>query len=140
MEQRHIVRRILMRLVQPGEGTTDTRRRATFSEVLPQGHSVSEVENIIQTLTEANLIVTSRHPESDEMVLDVSHEALIKEWPRFQSWLDWDRQGLRIRQQLNQTTLDWDKRGRDKVMRQKSPQSPLVLMGRRLSALAMMRR
>lgn len=113
MAQRHIVRRILMRLVHPGDGTPDTRRRATFSEILPQGHQPEEVEALIQTLADANLIVTSRSQESGEMILDVTHEALIKEWPRFQSWLDWDRQGLRIRQQLAQATREWLARNRD---------------------------
>ncbi len=113
MTQRHMVRRIFMRLVQLGEGTADTRRRATLAEVIPQGSDAAETESIIQVLTDANLIVSGRNAETGEVVLDVSHEALIKEWPRFQSWLDWDRNGLRIRQQLAQATRDWEARQRD---------------------------
>ncbi len=113
MNQRHLVRRILMRLVQPGDGTDDTRRRATFSEVLPSGSSVEEVETIVEKLAKANLIVTSFHPETNEVVIDVSHETLIREWPRFQSWLDWDRQGLRVRQQLSHSVREWLDRERE---------------------------
>ena len=113
MAERHVVRRILMRLVQLGEGTADTRRRATFNEVVPRDSDLDEVETIIQLLSEANMIVTSRSLETDEVVIDVSHEALISEWPRFKSWLDWDRQGLRIRQQLAQAARDWADRDRD---------------------------
>jgi formylglycine-generating enzyme required for sulfatase activity/energy-coupling factor transporter ATP-binding protein EcfA2 len=113
MSERHTVRRILMRLVQLGEGTADTRRRASFHEVIPHDSDPAEIDNIIQLLSEANMIVTSRSLETDEVVIDVSHEALISEWPRFKSWLDWDRQGLRVRQQLAQAARDWDERQRD---------------------------
>src|SRR5208337_1755874 len=34
-EQQELCRRIFLRLVQPGEGSEDTRRRASFREVLP---------------------------------------------------------------------------------------------------------
>lgn len=110
LEQRHIVRRIFLRLVNLGQGSADTRRRATFSEVIPHGTDPAEVEPIVQLLADANLIVTGRHPDTDEVVLDVGHEALIRNWPRFQAWLDWDRQGLRIRQQLSRAAQEWVER------------------------------
>lgn len=114
MAQRHIVRRIFMRLVRPGEGgIPHTRRRAAFSEVITEVNEPTEIEKIIQILIEANLIVTSLDPETDEMILDVSHEALIREWPRLQSWLDWDRRGLQIRQQLSEAARGWETQGQD---------------------------
>ncbi len=113
LPQRHIVRRIFMRLIQPEEGAVATRRRATFNEVLTEDSQASELEAVIQILTSSNLIVTSRSQETGEVLLDVTHEALLEEWPRFQSWLDWDRQGLRIRQQLSLAARDWEGRGRD---------------------------
>ena len=111
-EQRHIVRRIFLRLVNLGQGSADTRRRATFSEVVPHGSDPAEVEAIVQLLADANLIVTGRHPDTDEIIIDVGHEALIRNWPRFQAWLDKDRQGLRIRQQLSRAALEWAERER----------------------------
>ncbi|MBI1878288.1 MAG: hypothetical protein HYR94_08700 [Chloroflexi bacterium] len=113
MPQRHIVRRIFMRLIQPEEGAVATRRRATFNEVLTEDSEASEVEAVVQILTDANLIVAGRNEETGEILLDVTHEALLEEWPRFQSWLDYDRQGLRIRQQLSLAAQDWEGRKRD---------------------------
>lgn len=113
LARRHVVRRIFMRLIQPEAGAITARRRATFSELLTQDSQAEEVEAIIQTLVEANLMVTSRSQEDDEMVIDVAHEALLREWPRFQSWLDWDRRGLRIRQHLSLAARDWDSRQRE---------------------------
>jgi WD40 repeat protein len=113
MAQRHVVRRIFMRLIQPEAGTITARRRATFSELLTQDSQAKEIEAIIQTLVDANLMVTSHSQENNEMVIDVAHEALLREWPRFQSWLDWDRRGLRIRQHLSLAARDWDSRKRE---------------------------
>jgi hypothetical protein len=87
MAQRQIVRRIFMRLVQPGDGTAVTRRRATFNEVLTGDSQAGEVESVIQLLADANLIVTGRNQETDEILLDVTHEALLEEWLFSQHWV-----------------------------------------------------
>jgi hypothetical protein len=113
-EQKEIARRIFLQLIQLGEGTADMRRRATFEEVLTQAGQTSEIQSIVQRLVGANLLVTNRNPETDDVVLDVSHEALIQEWPTLRKWLDEDRQGLLIRQQLRQAAQDWQRRDRDK--------------------------
>jgi WD40 repeat protein len=48
-----------------------------------------------------------------EDTVEVAHEALIREWPRLRSWLDEDRDGLRVMRHLTQAARDWDERGRD---------------------------
>ena len=111
--QQEIARRIFLRLVQPGEGTSDTRRRAVFEEVLSNNREVSDVEAVVQTLADASLIVTSRHPKSGQVLLDVAHEAIITAWPRLRQWLAEDRQGIRIRRQISLAAQDWQDRLRD---------------------------
>ena len=111
--QQQIARRIFLRLVHPGEGTADTRRRATLAEVLTSLDETRPIEAVVQILANANLIVTNRHPASGQVILDVAHEALIREWPTLRQWLDEDRQGLRVRQQLSQSANDWQNRGQD---------------------------
>jgi hypothetical protein len=112
-EQQQIARRIFLRLIQPGEGTIDTRRRATFEEVLTQTTLTKEVEAIVQILAGANLLITNRNPETNQVILDVAHEALIQEWPTLRQWVDKGRQDLRIRQQLSQATRNWTDRGKN---------------------------
>ncbi|MCP4288848.1 MAG: hypothetical protein GY792_31235 [Gammaproteobacteria bacterium] len=112
-EQQQTVRRIFTRLIRPGEGTVDTRRRAAFAEILTREGEEGEVKDIVQTLADANLLITNYNPETEQEVLDVSHEALIQEWPLLRHWLNQDRRGLRIQQQLSQVTRDWDSLGRD---------------------------
>src|SRR6185503_4490114 len=59
-EQQKIAWRIFLRLVQLGEGTTDTRRRTTFNELLTQDSTAAQVEEVVNKLTQANLIVSDR--------------------------------------------------------------------------------
>ncbi len=111
--QQQIARRIFLRLVRPGEGEVDTRRRAVFEEVLTKTSRADEIQTVVQTLANANLIITNRQVETEQVVLDVVHEALIRAWPTLRQWLDDDRQSLRIRQQLSRAARDWQERGRD---------------------------
>ena len=48
-----------------------------------------------------------------ERFLDVSHEALIRGWPRLRGWLDEDRAGLRIQRRITETAEEWQRSNRD---------------------------
>ncbi|MGH8554215.1 MAG: TIR domain-containing protein [Gammaproteobacteria bacterium] len=80
-EQRAILRRVMLRLTQPGEGTADTRRRAGQKELWTQPEERPAVEKVISTLVDERLLTTSRAASGEEQV-DVAHEALIRGWPR----------------------------------------------------------
>ena len=45
--------------------------------------------------------------------LDVSHEALIRGWPRLRRWLDEDRAGLRLHRRITETAEEWQRANRD---------------------------
>ena len=49
---------------------------------------------------------------SDDTV-EVAHEALLREWPRMQQWLQDDRTGLVLRQHLTEAARGWTGAGRD---------------------------
>ena len=70
-----------MQLVQPGEGTEDTRRIATRQEAGRRDWS------LIQRLADRRLVVTGRDAAGNETA-EVVHEALIQKWGRFQEWMD----------------------------------------------------
>lgn len=111
-EQQALARRIFLRLVQLGEGTADTRRRATFDELLTRDDDQQQVEAVVQKLADESLIVTDT-TDSDQQVLDVAHEALIQAWPRLGRWLNEDRESLRIRQQIHEDAQEWQARHKD---------------------------
>src|SRR6185436_14651675 len=79
-----IARNIFLRLTDLGEGTEDTRRRASFAELIPNQENAEETGKVLNRLAEARLITLS------ENTAEVAHEALIREWPTLREWLNQD--------------------------------------------------
>ncbi|GAK58630.1 WD-40 repeat protein [Candidatus Vecturithrix granuli] len=103
---------ILLQLTRFGEGTEDTRRRATMTELLPyQGHA-ADIEIVVQKLTDARLLTTNQGETGHEAV-EVSHEALIRGWPRLREWINENRTDHLIHEQLREIAAEWDKHQRD---------------------------
>src|SRR5215510_12449630 len=48
-----------------------------------------------------------------ERFLDVSHEALIRGWPRLRGWLDEDRASLRLQRRITEAADEWQCSSRD---------------------------
>ena len=106
-DQQKVARSIFLRLTELGEGTQDTRRRAALAELLPRNDIRATVEQVLKTLADARLLTTS------EDGAEVAHEALIREWPTLQSWLDEDRDGLRLHRQLTEAAQAWQTAQKD---------------------------
>jgi energy-coupling factor transporter ATP-binding protein EcfA2 len=58
-DEQAIVRRIMLRLTQLGEGTEDTRRRATLEEVMTTSSEVDAVEHVVKRMADARLLTTT---------------------------------------------------------------------------------
>jgi WD40 repeat protein len=108
-----IARSVLLRLTQPGEGTEDTRRRASMSELAGRTEERESVEHVVGAMTDARLLTAGTEAESSEQWVDVSHEALIRGWPRLRGWLEEDRTGLRTHRRLTEAAQDWQRTERD---------------------------
>src|SRR5262249_47745167 len=106
--QQTIARRILLQLTQPGEGTEDTRRRATMAELQREGEEQDTVAEVVKTLTDARLLVT----DTDQQV-DVAHEALIRGWPRLQAWINENREALQMHRRITEAAREWARNGND---------------------------
>jgi WD40 repeat protein len=104
--QRQIARRIFLRLTAIGEGTVDTKRRASLDELRDDGYA-NETELVLDRLAAARLIVVGADS------VEVAHEALIRSWPRLRAWLTEDRERLRLHRQLTQAAQEWDALGRE---------------------------
>src|SRR5512135_3344408 len=112
--QRDLCRRIFLRLTQPGEGVEDTKRRASFGELVPAGADPKAVEAVVRRLADARLITTEGGPKAGgERSVEVAHEALIRGWGRLREWIDADRVGLRIHRQLTEDAREWEANGRE---------------------------
>ncbi len=108
-DQQSRARRIFGSLVTLGEGTQDTRRRVRVTEF---GDDPDTTE-VIDTFGAARLLVFDRHPATREPTVEIAHEALIRAWPRLRTWLDEDRDELRIHRHLTDTATAWMAAGRD---------------------------
>src|SRR5438093_10795509 len=54
-DEQSIVRRIMLRLTQLGEGTEDTRRRATIDEIVTTSSEADAVERVVKKMADARL-------------------------------------------------------------------------------------
>ncbi len=100
-------RDIFVRLTELGDGTEDTRRRVVLHDLAPPERSAA-VAAVVDTLADARLVTVD-----GDGTVEVAHEALIREWPRLRAWLNEDRVGLRMRDQLQDAAKDWSALGRD---------------------------
>ena len=98
-------RDVFLQLVQLGEGTEDTRRRALLGEF---GESA---RGVIADLADARLVVTGRDPGSGQDTVEVAHEALIRRWPRLRKWLKEDRDDLHARREIDRAAAGWAAHG-----------------------------
>ena len=97
-----ITRNIFLRLTELGEGTEDTRRRASFDELMSHADNATEVRAVMNILAEARLITLA------EDTAEVAHEALIREWPTLREWLNQDREGLQLHRHLTEAAHEWE--------------------------------
>jgi WD40 repeat protein/DNA-binding SARP family transcriptional activator len=106
-EQQASARNIFLRLTELGEGTEDTRRRASIGELIPQRQAEADVRAVLTILADARLVTLG------EDTAEVAHEALIREWPMLREWLAQDREGLRLHRRLTQAAHEWELLERD---------------------------
>ena len=128
---------IFLSLTQLGEGTEDTRRRVSKSDLVVKKYPVELVDRTLQALSTAKLIVIGLDeldaqskgqaaiPESfSEVSIEVAHEILIRYWSTLRWWLEENRNRLRSQRQIEQAALQW---------KQSDRQSDFLLRGIRLA-------
>ena len=111
-------RQLFLRLITPGEGTEDTRRRALMEEVTalhddehPDERDI--INRVIQKLGTSRLITFDRDPATRSPTIEVAHEAIIREWQRLRNWLDESRNDLRLQRNLAVMAAEWENADRD---------------------------
>lgn len=110
--QAETVQRILLRLTVSDVGEA-TRRRATIDELVTPRTPRRDIEAAIKVLADARLVVTAQDQASKAATVEVSHEALIRNWERLQRWLNDDRAFGIWRGKLAARRQAWDETRRD---------------------------
>lgn len=117
-KQSPFVRYVFLRLVliEGGDRRLDvvTRRRASLQEfILSDPLKTEAVTDVISLFITARLLVTDRIAEVP--TLEVSHEALLLEWPRLKEWLRETREeDIRLQQRISQDATEWEDSGKSK--------------------------
>ncbi|MGW2382375.1 nSTAND1 domain-containing NTPase [Streptomyces sp. NPDC001658] len=119
-ERQELARQVFVRLTALGEGTEDTRRRVPLDELARLGARTSPVEDagrgpatgedvgaVLEGAARARLLTL------DQDRVELTHEALIRCWPRLHGWLTEDRERLRVLRQLTEAARTWESLGRD---------------------------
>lgn len=92
-------RQVFLRLVNPGDGTEDTKRRVKRSELA--------ADEVVEHLANARILTV------DDDSVEISHEAVIRSWPRLTDWLAEARDDLRVHRRLTAAAADWEAHDRD---------------------------
>ncbi|MEV5431952.1 XRE family transcriptional regulator [Streptomyces sp. NPDC052701] len=101
---RRAAKEVFLRLCALGEGTEDTKRRIARDEVDGSGPDTAVV---LERLAAARLLTL------DHDSVEISHEALIRCWPRLHDWLTQDRDSVRVHRLLTEAAQAWAAAGRD---------------------------
>jgi hypothetical protein len=88
-------------LVDVSEGLVLSRKRAPRSRLA----STSLGSRLVDQFVTERLLVAS---EGADPFIEVAHEALLTNWPRLKPWIQGVLDDLRLRSQLQRTTLAWE--------------------------------
>lgn len=187
-EEQGIAKRIFLALTQLGEGTEDTRRRVPKSELVSPAFPALLVNQVLEKLVAAKLVVISQAgthdrpnlelpltPEQSPLeepalgmtllpitpegadregpraaraiehqeIVDVAHEALIRNWTLLRNWLEEQREMLRRQRRIEQSAQEWYEAGQPTTedyllhgLRLRDAEDFLKLNAQELSALA----
>ena len=101
-DEQRIARRVMLRLAGGADGAL-VRRRVPLAEF----ERLDGAERVLAILIDARLLTVT------DGEVELSHEALLREWPRYRRWLEEDRAGRRLHAHLMTSAREWDATGRD---------------------------
>ncbi|MFB0630898.1 WD40 repeat domain-containing protein [Streptomyces sp. AB3(2024)] len=102
-----LARQLFLRMVAVGDGVPDARRLLPLPP--PTGHldRAGEVYAVLERFVDRRLVTL------DGDGARITHEALLTAWPRLRGWIDADRAGQIVRQDLTRDADRWLAHGRD---------------------------
>jgi energy-coupling factor transporter ATP-binding protein EcfA2 len=113
-EYHRLARALFLRLIEPGATEQDTtRRRAALTEfVFDNAKQTNVMSETIDTFVAARLLMTN--DSAGIKTLEVSHEAVIREWPRLATWIQVAREDIPLQQAVSKDVEEWERHGKPK--------------------------
>jgi hypothetical protein len=115
LDQTHqeAARQLFVRLITPGEGGQDTRRRVRLSELNIAGAQASNggapaaLQTVLERFSHYRLLTLDADPTTREPTVELAHEALIASWVRLRDWIATSREGLHSQRMLTEAAQEW---------------------------------
>lgn len=110
-EHQKLAQSLFVRLIEPGETLQEmTRRREPLSAFsLPDPKLTPLLEETMEIFIAARLLTTNE--AAGVKTIEISHEALIREWPRCVQWVQDHHKNL---QTLSKDVKQWEQEGKPK--------------------------
>ncbi|MCA1673123.1 MAG: WD40 domain-containing protein, partial [Actinobacteria bacterium] len=102
-----VARGLFLRLVKIGQDTDDTRRTVAREDLLRESHDPDTVSVVLDAFTRGRLLT------QEQDTVEITHEALLRAWPRLRIWIHEDRAGNLTRQELEEAAVTWERDQRD---------------------------
>jgi basic membrane lipoprotein Med (substrate-binding protein (PBP1-ABC) superfamily)/DNA-binding SARP family transcriptional activator len=112
-EAQQAAMQLFLRLVHPGEGVLEARRRPFLRELTDLGIDPVVLSAVLTTFGRHRLLTFDRDAASEQATVEVAHEALLVEWDRLAGWIDRHRAALRRHAALAAAAEEWELSGRD---------------------------
>lgn len=112
-EDQVTARRILLRMVRPGEGLEVTSNRIRRETLYQAGEARDRVDRVLDRLIQARLVRLTEGDTPGDAQVEVAHEALVRNWPRLVEWLEDERESMRQRLRLTAAAEQWKAVGED---------------------------
>ncbi|PSM32187.1 WD40 repeat domain-containing protein [Haliangium sp. UPWRP_2] len=111
-QQKAVARRALVRLVQFGEGTGDTRRRRPVTELCGSGETVADLLSVLRRFSTDDARLVTLLCSAAETEAELTHEALVEHWGEMQRWLVDGRADRRLHDRAAEAAKLWQEAGR----------------------------
>lgn len=122
LEEQKTVERILLRMTRPGdrfydpgqglnEGLEVTSNRILEQDLYLIGEDRGRIAAVLAKLAAAGLVRRTPGPTAADAQVEVAHEALVRNWPTLNEWLDRDREAQRERLRFADTARRWEAGG-----------------------------
>ena len=111
---RELSRSLFLRLIELEESERDmSRRRANMQELLTNDPDETQIfQEIILEFTSARLLTANQY--AGISTLEVSHEALLTEWPRLTEWIRTARHDISVQRSLTHDAREWSRQGKNR--------------------------